>query len=153
MFRLLNCYAQWKQSYMYNFVTLRRIAEHCIACVEYCVKLHITLRSETFLTAFQYKCWELSVNNLSTLNHVYVKRNTALMIWLTIVMRFVYKIRKMWCLVKFIIWMQLYEVYNERMTYLTSRHIYLQIFTTSMGIIFSSRFHHLNKVVCMSYLY
>jgi hypothetical protein len=33
-----------------------------------------------FLTAFQYKCWELSVNNLSTLNHVYVKRNTALMI-------------------------------------------------------------------------
>ena len=40
----------------------------------------VNLELYIVLTAFQYKCWELSVYNLSTLNHVYVKRNTALMI-------------------------------------------------------------------------
>ena len=79
----------------------------------------VNLALYIFLTTFQYRCWELSVYNLSILNHVYVKRNTALMIWLTIVMRFVYNIRKRWCLDKFIIWMQFYEVYNVRITYLT----------------------------------
>ena len=105
----------------------------------------VNLASYIFLTTFQYKCWELceSVYSLNALNHVYVKRNTTLMIWLTIVIRFVYNIRKVWCLVKFIIWMDFYEVYNVRMTYLTGKHIYLQIFTPSMRIIFSSRFHHL----------
>ena len=63
----------------------------------------VNLALYIFLTTFQYNCWELSVYNLSTPNHVYVKRNTALMILLTIGMRFVYNIRKMWCLVKFII--------------------------------------------------
>jgi hypothetical protein len=103
----------------------------------------VNLALYIFPTTFQYKCWELSVYNLNSLNHVYVKRNTALMIWLTMVMRFVYNIRKVWCLVKFIIWMQFYEVCNVRITYFTGRHIYLQISLRSMRIIFSSRFHHL----------
>ena len=50
----------------------------------------VNLVSYIFLTTFQYKCWELceSVCNLKTLNHVYVKWNTILMIWLdTIVIR------------------------------------------------------------------
>ena len=83
----------------------------------------INLASHSFLTDFQYTCWELleSVHNLKTLNHVYIKRNTTFMIWLTIVMRFAYNIRKMWCLVKFIISMQFYEVYIVRMPYLTCR--------------------------------
>jgi hypothetical protein len=105
----------------------------------------MNLASYIFLTTFQYKCWELleSVYNLKTLNHVYVKWTTILMIWLTVDIRFVYNIRKVWCLVKFIIWMQFYEVYNVRITYFTGRHIYLLIFLRSMRIIFSSRFHHL----------
>ena len=40
----------------------------------------VNLALYIFLTTFQYKCWELSVYNLKTLNHVYVKRNTVLMI-------------------------------------------------------------------------
>ena len=42
----------------------------------------VNLASYIFLTTFQYKCWELLeyVYNLKTLNHVYVKWNTSLMI-------------------------------------------------------------------------
>jgi hypothetical protein len=47
--------------------------KHLIDCL-------VNLALYIFLTTFQYKCWELSVYNLSILNHVYVKRNTALMI-------------------------------------------------------------------------
>jgi hypothetical protein len=105
----------------------------------------VNLASCIFLTTFQYKSWKLceSVHNLKTLNHVYVKWNATLMIWLTMDILFVYTIRKVWCLFKLIIWMQFHEVYNVRMTCAKGRHIYLQIFTPSMRIIFSSRFHHL----------
>ena len=42
----------------------------------------VNLASYIFLTTFQYTCWELleSVYSLKTLNYVYVKWNTTLMI-------------------------------------------------------------------------